>query len=141
MHVTQHYTIITAALVALVAIGGMVMVLNPPGGALGAFHQNSGEWKTGSDPRYYQLGDQQAGPTCNTLTSAQSGNEWRKCCADQCASLCNSMGFSDDLKTYWFSDEPNKECGKGCIQGCTYHTIRTQSIGFNYRGDRTSPTE
>ncbi|MBI4373823.1 MAG: hypothetical protein HY542_02995 [Deltaproteobacteria bacterium] len=53
---TSNYAIINAALIALVSVGGMVIYFSD-GGADAAVYGSQDPWRTGSDPRFYQLGE------------------------------------------------------------------------------------
>ena len=137
---TSNYTIINAALIVLVAVGGMVIYFGDAG-ADAAVYGNQNPWRSGSNPEFYQLGEQNAGPACAGLDPSYSKNEFRKCCADQCSTLCHEMGFETNVRTVAFNNDPYKECGKSCIQACTNVKRKLQSIGFDYLGQRTQPTE
>lgn len=138
----RHYEFINAALVALVAIVGMVFYFNAGGGALGAFHESKGPWLTGESEKYYQLGLDQAGPSCIfNLDKGNSDEEWKRCCQVQCKDACNSLGFNPNLKEYFFKANPFETCGKACVNGCDVSIRSKYSIGFNYRGVRTSPSQ
>lgn len=136
----RHYELVNASLVALVAIVGMVFYFNSGGGALGAFHESRGSWDSGAQQKFYDLGINQVASDClSDLNSANSGAEWRRCCADQCTDACNSLGFDPNLKSYFLKPNVFEGCGKACVAGCDVGIRTAKTIGFNYRGERTSP--
>lgn len=135
-----NYAILNATLVALVAVGGMVIYFSS-GGAVGAYNYDErGIFKIGTDQDYYTFGDSVIGAECMTYTTEQSDAEWSQCCALRCDNWCNSLGIQFNPTRYGIEENEFKNCGKGCIQGCRYRIIRDVSIGFDYRGVRdTSP--
>ncbi|MEK6961637.1 MAG: hypothetical protein AABX47_10825 [Nanoarchaeota archaeon] len=136
-----NHAVLNATLVALVAIGGMVIYFGSDGGVEGAYNYDPrGVFKIGTFQGYYEVGDKQIGPQC-VLTAKESSADWQQCCDKRCIEFCNSIGIKFDPKYYGLQENEFRNCGKGCDQGCKYSVIRAVSIGFDYKGVRDTTSE
>ena len=115
----KNYGLLIAALVAVVAIVGLVLfssggrsgavvyatrgpvVLGPQGGVANA-------------QAYYMLGKQQAGPACSDRDWAEvTYADQKRCCSDQCTTVCDGVG---EYKVSGRTVDPcHKECTSGCV--------------------------
>ncbi|MFQ5621687.1 MAG: hypothetical protein ACE5FT_07675 [Candidatus Nanoarchaeia archaeon] len=125
-------SLLISALVAVVAIVGLVVLMDAPTGAL-SYSSYRSDLPIGADASHYYAG-YGFGADCGAVdTSTVSFSDSRRCCYDKCAEFC--AGKTLESGGYTLSD-----CGSVCTSSCEIRReedTRTAGRTRGLRGDRT----
>ena len=129
----KNYSLLIAALVAVVAIVGLVLYAQ--GGTSMVVFRSTLDTPLVLGPQgsisalesFYELGKSRAGPMCTGMdTTEASFSEVRRCCNDVCTNLCAGVG------EYKISGRTVDDCFRNCESGCQAYNEAVVSVSPRY---------